>query len=62
MPNPGADAPLRKVTLNLYESDVAAAEAYYGTGWSRTLREVWQAHMRTTTGYHSLRKTLGEME
>jgi hypothetical protein len=61
MPNPGSDAPLRKVTLNLYESDVTAATAYYGTGWTTELRRVWQEHMRQTTIYAKHSKTLGDL-
>jgi hypothetical protein len=61
MPNPGSDKPLRKVTVNLYDEDVAAAEAYYGRGWSEELRKVWGEHMRGTTGFHKLRKTLGDL-
>lgn len=41
MPTP-ADAPLRKVTLNLYEEDVERAEKYLGHGWTTSLRNVWQ--------------------
>ncbi len=62
MPNPGSDRPLRKVTLNLYDEDVRAAEAYYGHGWSNELRRVWQEHMQSTTSFHKLRKTLGDLE
>jgi hypothetical protein len=61
MPNPGADAPLRKVTLNLYDADVEAAEQFYGRGWTSELRELWQAHMRNVTGYHKLRQQLGDL-
>ena len=61
MPNPRADAPLRKVTLNLYESDVLAAESYYGRGWSEALRQLWHEHMRNVTGYQRLRQTLGDL-
>jgi len=59
MPNPGADAPLRKVTLNLYDADVEAAKKYYGNGWTEQVRLMWQAHMRMTTGWHKLRQSLG---
>lgn len=62
MPNPGADAPLRKVTVNLYEADVSAAEKYYGHGWSEELRKMWQAHMRVTLGHYKTRTTLGDLE
>ena len=57
-----SDEPLQKVTLNLYEADVASLEAYYGHGWSEQVRQVVSAHVRTITGYHKLRKTLGDLE
>lgn len=56
------DSPLRKVTLNLYAADVAALEAYHGRGWTEQVRIVIAAHTRTLTGYHKLRKTLGDLE
>jgi hypothetical protein len=62
MPNPGAESPLRKCTLNLFEADVISAEAYYGRGWTETLRKVWQEHMKTCVSYHKLRQTLGDIE
>lgn len=61
MPNPGADRPLRKVTINLYDEDVEAAQRYYGHGWSEELRNLWHDHMRNATGFHKLRKTLGDL-
>lgn len=33
------DEPLRKVTLNLYESDCQWLEQTYGHGWSERLRQ-----------------------
>ncbi len=35
-----SDDPLQKVTLNLYEADVLALEAFYGRGWSEQVRQV----------------------
>jgi hypothetical protein len=61
MPNPGAELPLRKVTVNLFDEDCTAAEAYYGRGWSEELRKLWHDHIRNTTGYHKLRQTLGDL-
>ena len=46
MPNPGADAPLRKVTLNLYESDCAKLELSYGHGWTTVVRDWVNQHVR----------------
>ncbi len=44
-PHPGE--PLRKVTLNLYESDCAALERRFGHGWSTVVRE-W-IHLKVAT-------------
>ena len=57
-----SDDPLRKVTLNLYDADVVAMEAYYGHGWSEQVRQVVHAHILATTGYHKLRRTLGDFD
>lgn len=47
MPTP-ADAPLRKVTLNLYEADVIGLEAMYGHGWSANVRQLVHEHVATS--------------
>ena len=64
MPNPGSDAPLRKVTLNLYEADCQWLEYTYGHGWSTMVRDTIQRecnHLRQLrTGYQ--RQTLGDLE
>jgi len=39
MPAP-SDKPLRKVTLNLYEEDVAQLIARYGNGWTTEIRNI----------------------
>ena len=57
-----SDDPLRKITLNLYEADVLALEAYYGHGWSEAVRQVVHQHITTATSFHKLRKTLGDLE
>jgi len=57
-----SDDPLQTVTLNLYEADVLALEAYYGRGWSEQVRQVVHAHTSTITGFHKLRQTLGDLE
>ena len=49
-----ADAPLRKVTLNLYDSDCAAMEKRYGRGWSEKVRQLVHEHIhrkRMTEGF-----------
>lgn len=38
MPTPAA-APLRKVTLNLYDEDVQILKRVYGHGWSTHIRD-----------------------
>ncbi len=59
---PRPDDPLLKTTLNLYEADVIALRAYYGHGWSEQVRQVIHQHVTTTTSFHKLRKTLGDLE
>jgi hypothetical protein len=39
------DAPLRKVTLNLYESDYLALSDFYGYGWSEMVRTLVHQHV-----------------
>lgn len=39
-----ADAPLRKVTLNLYDADVVWFEETYGFGWSEKVRKLVHEH------------------
>lgn len=39
------DAPLRKVTVNLYDADVVLAEELYGHGWSTHLRAAWHRYL-----------------
>lgn len=43
MPTP-ADQPLRKITLNLYESDCKTLLAHYGRGWSTEVRDMVSNH------------------
>lgn len=40
-----ADAPLRKVTLNLYASDVDEMARRYGFGWSEKVRKLVHEHL-----------------
>lgn len=58
MPNPGAEAPLRKVTLNLFEDDVERLKAHYGPGWSTVVRDLVGDHARFID--RSTPKTIGE--
>lgn len=57
-----ADDPLRKVTLNLYESDCAFLEAHLGHGWTEQVRQWVHQHSQNLAGFHRLRKTLGDLE
>ena len=57
-----ADAPLRKVTVNLYEADCAWAEEVYGHGWSEQLRQVWHDHLLKYHRLHAATLTLGDLD
>ena len=37
--------PLRKITMNIFESDALKAEALYGFGWTERLREIIHEHL-----------------
>lgn len=56
-----SDDPLRKVTLNLYESDCAVLAEYFGHGWTEQVRQWVHQHSTNLTGYHNLRRTLGDL-
>jgi hypothetical protein len=68
------DAPLRRVTINLYEADVREAEARFGYGWSVRLRDEWHRflalhHAPTTEQLDELqfgrvlhKRTLGDLD
>lgn len=62
MPNPGAELPLHKVTLNLFDEDHRAMKTIYGDNWSVKVRELVQAHVQVLTRYHPMKKTLGDLE
>jgi hypothetical protein len=40
------DSPLKKITLNLYEADVAEMEHRYGRGWSEQVRRLVNQHLK----------------
>lgn len=64
MPNPGADAPLRKVTLNLYEADCLALEQSLGHGWTAKVRDLTHNYVVTYTdrdAYAKIKRTLGDL-
>lgn len=60
MPNPGADAPLRKVTLNLYEQDCIELERDYGWGWTVAVRDI--IHNNRKRNDKLTVRTLGDIE
>lgn len=62
MPNPGADAPLRKVTLNLYEEDCAKLEQAIGDGWTTRIRDVMQEYCKTIETIRLKRRTVGDLD
>lgn len=42
-----AEAPIHKVTFNMYKSDYEALIETYGRGWTETLREIIHQHVKT---------------
>lgn len=63
-----ADAPLRKITLNLYEEDCLYLEENMGHGWSTWVREIIHAEARKAMNTGSYRyplvqrrQTLGDL-
>jgi hypothetical protein len=60
-----SDEPLRKVTLNLYETDCEWMEKNYGHGWTERLRQLlnFEVHKhKHPVDYHLVRRTLGDLE
>jgi hypothetical protein len=45
MPNPGSDRPLRKVTINLYEEDIAYLQYILQWGYSDHVRDLVHNHV-----------------
>lgn len=57
-----ADEPLRKVTLNLYESDCQWFEREYGYGWTERLRQhVHNEVQARNKPIPQIRRTLGDL-
>lgn len=54
------DEPLRKVTVNLYDSDVIDMQRLYGQGWSTELRRILHYHLLALSKPHRGR-TLGDL-
>lgn len=46
---------LRKVTLNLYDADVAEMERLFGWGWSAELRQLLHNYLEKRRERHSTR-------
>ena len=59
MPNPGLEKPIRKVTLNLWEADVALLRRHYGQGWSAIVRDLVEDHAKGIS--RSVPKTIGDL-
>ena len=56
-----ADAPLRRVTLNLYETDATAMESYYGRGWTEVVRRLVYEHINQRNPKAPTLRTLGDL-
>lgn len=61
-----SDDPLRRVTLNLYESDCQWLASTYGHGWTERVRqhihnEVLKRSAPPEPTYHKVRRTLGDL-
>lgn len=62
-----SDDPLRRITLNLYESDCLWLAAHYGHGWTERIRQhihaiVHERQQPPETSFHKVRRTLGDLE
>lgn len=56
------DAPLRKVTLNLYEADCIALEQWHGHGWSTYIRDLVHSDINRNLGIiNRAPRTLGDL-
>lgn len=43
---PRSPEPLRKILLNLFDSDCAAMERRYGHGWTERVRDMVRTHIQ----------------
>ena len=43
---PRSPEPLRRITLNLFETDCAAMERRYGHGWTERVRLMMRDHLK----------------
>lgn len=49
--------PLRKITINIFDSDARALETIYGWGWSEQIRNLIREHIKA----HRPRRTIGDL-
>lgn len=62
MPNPGAERPLRKCTLNLFEEDVDKMQRAFGDeGWTVKARAIIHDYMKNTEVVKLKRRTLSDL-
>lgn len=57
-----SDDPLRRCTLNLYESDCLWLERTYGHGWTERVRQHIHAEVTKRSEFQQPRRTLGDLE
>lgn len=60
VPTP-ADAPLQKITLNLYAEDVEILKRVYGHGWSTHIREIMNIDAQASKRLGG-KRTLGDLD
>lgn len=56
-----ADLPLRKVTLNLYESDCTFLSIHLGHGWTEQVRTLVHAYVHGLSDTTYQKQTLGDL-
>lgn len=56
-----SDDPLRRVTLNLYESDCTWFERTYGHGWTERIRQHIHGEVQKRQEPQPHRRTLGDL-
>lgn len=61
-----SDDPLRRVTLNLYESDCLWLSAHYGHGWTERIRQHIHAEVEKRSYINKYgstpQRTIGDLE
>lgn len=56
-----SDDSLRKVTLNLYETDCVWLEKHLGHGWSERVREQIRMYVAKQNNYTLVRRKIGDL-